>query len=66
MFVLAVMSFRKSSKVRIFSRIILSVIAVLCILKFILPSVFLQANWPVIIVMVLFHLPGAILLKSRK
>ncbi|MBQ4500394.1 MAG: DUF4105 domain-containing protein [Spirochaetales bacterium] len=56
--VLAVLSFRKSRKVELLSRIILSVIAFLCILKLILPSVFLQANWPVIIVMALFHLPG--------
>ncbi|MBQ3830839.1 MAG: hypothetical protein II813_08005, partial [Spirochaetales bacterium] len=50
--------FRKSQKVELVSRMILSVIALLCILKLVLPSVFLQANWPVIIVMVLFHLPG--------
>ena len=66
LFVLAVMSFRKSSKVRIFSRIILSVIALLCILKIILPSVFLQANWTGIIVMALIHLPGCFLGRFPK
>ena len=64
--VLAVLSFRKSQKVELVSRMILSVIALLCILKLILPSVFLQANWPVIIVMVLFHLPGCLLVKERR
>lgn len=61
LFVLAVFSFMRSRKVKVFSRIIVAVIAILCILKLILPSVFIQANWPVIIVMVLFHLPGCFL-----
>ena len=59
--VLAVLSFRKSRKVELISRIIIAVIALLCILKLILASVFIQANWPVIIVMALFHLPGCFL-----
>ena len=61
LFVLAVLAFRKSRKVELFSRIILAVIFLLCILKLILPSVFIQANWTAIIVMVLIHLPGCLL-----
>ena len=67
LFVLAILAFRKSRKVELFSRIILAVIFLLCILKIVLHSVFIQANWTAIIVMVLIHLPGCFLgLFSRK
>ena len=67
LFVLAVLAFRKSRKVELFSRIILAVIFLLCILKIVLHSVFIQANWTAIIVMVLIHLPGCLIgLLSRK
>lgn len=67
LFVLAILAFRKSRKVELFSRIILAVIFLLCILKIVLHSVFIQANWTAIVVMVLIHLPGCFLgLFSRK
>ena len=63
--VLAVFCFMRSSKARLLCRIELSVIAVLTVLKLILPSVFIQSNWPVIIVMTMVSLPGCFLRKRR-
>ena len=62
--VLAVFCFIRSPKVTIFCRIELSVIIILSLLKLILPAVFMQFNWPVIIVMAMVALPGC--LSSRK
>ena len=56
--VLAVFFFIRSPKVRLFCRIELSIIILLSLLKLILPAVFLQSNWPVIIVMAMVVLPG--------
>lgn len=59
--ILAVFCFIRSPKARLLCRIELSIIAVLSVLKLILPSVFIQSNWPVIIVMTLIVLPGCFL-----
>jgi hypothetical protein len=42
------------------SRLAAAVIGVLAVLKIILPGVFVQANWPFIIRMFMFHIPGAL------
>lgn len=63
--VIAVFCFIRSPKARLLCRIELSIIAVLSVLKLILPAVFLQFNWPVIIVMTMVSLPGCFLRKRR-
>ena len=61
LFVLAVHSFRRSPWARCLSRIILCVIGLLVVLKIVLPGVFVQANWPVIIPVAMFLIPGAVI-----
>ena len=61
LFVLAVLSFRRSPRARTLSRIFLCVIALLAVLKAVLSGIFIQANWPVIIPMAMFLIPGALL-----
>ena len=63
--VLAVFCFIRSPKTRLLCRIELSIIVILCFLKLILPAVFMQFNWPVIIVMTMVSLPGCFLRKRR-
>lgn len=63
--VLAVFCFMRSSKTRLLCRIELSIIVILSVLKLIVPAVFIQSNWPVIIVMALIVLPGCFLRKRH-
>lgn len=63
LFVMAVFAIRarKSEKASVMaSRLAAAVIGVLAVLKIILPGMFSQANWPVIIPMLMFHIPGAL------
>ena len=66
--VLAVLSlFRKDCIVRfvrICFRILLGLIAILSVLKFLMPGFFCQQNWPAIITLALFYIPNT--LKPRK
>ena len=63
--VLAVFCFIRSPKARLLCRIELSIIVILSVLKLIVPAVFMQFNWPVIIVMTMVSLPGCFLRKRR-
>lgn len=56
----AVMAFRRSRKFTLISRIYLSVILLYSVVKLIIPGVLVQANLPVVIVMALTAVPGAI------
>ena len=58
--VLAILAFRRSPKFTLLSRIYLSVILLYSIVKLVIPGVLVQANIPVIIVMALTAIPGAI------
>lgn len=58
--VLAVFAFRRSPKFTLLSRIYLSLIALYSIVKLIIPGILVQANLPVIIVMAMLAIPGAI------
>ncbi|MBQ7508280.1 MAG: DUF4105 domain-containing protein [Spirochaetales bacterium] len=63
LFVMAVFALcgRKSERASVMSsRLAVAVIGVLAVLKIILPGMFVQANWPVIIPMFMFHIPGAL------
>ena len=63
LFVMAVFAFcgKKSNRASVVSsRLAVIVIGVLAALKIILPGIFSQANWPVIIPMFMFHIPGAL------
>jgi hypothetical protein len=63
LFVMAVFALcgRKSERASVMaSRLAVAVIGVLAVLKIILPGIFVQANWPVIIPMFMFHIPGAL------
>ncbi|MFC2822066.1 MAG: DUF4105 domain-containing protein [Spirochaetales bacterium] len=63
----AVSAFRKSSRtLKLCHRILLAVIAVLVLLKILIPYIFIQNNWTVIITMVLFYLPNGLYISRKK
>ena len=63
----AVSAFRKSSgTLKLCHRILLAVIAVLVLLKILIPYIFIQNNWTVIITMVLFYLPNGLYISRKK
>lgn len=62
----AVSAFRKSSRtLKLCHRILLAIIAVLVLLKILIPHIFIQNNLTVILTMVLFYLPNGLYI-SRK
>ncbi len=63
--VLAVLAFRRSPKFTLLSRIYLSVIVLYSIAKLILPGILVQSNLPVVIVMALTAVPGAVGIRRK-
>ena len=58
--VLAILAFRRSPKFTFLSRIYLSVILLYSVVKLVIPGILVQSNFPVVIVMVMVAIPGAI------
>jgi len=58
--VLAILAFRRSPKFTFLSRIYLSVILLYSVVKLVIPGILVQSNLPVVIVMVMVAIPGAI------
>jgi hypothetical protein len=58
--VLAILAFRRSPKFTFLSRIYLSVILLYSVVKLVIPGILVQSNLPVVIVMAMVAIPGAI------
>ena len=63
---MAIMTLKNSKLTKYFYRALLGIMAVLVVLKLVLPSIFIQDNWTVFAMMVPYYLVNAILLKRRK
>ena len=63
---MAIMTLKNSKLTKYFYRAFLGIMAVLVVLKLVLPSIFIQDNWTVFAMMVPYYLVNAILLKRRK
>ena len=64
--VMAILTLKNSKLTKYFYRALLGIMAVLVVLKLVLPSIFLQDNWTALVMLAPYYVVNAFLLKGRK